>query len=121
MNKVERLGVCAFCGRYGIIERHHVQYRPERTVNLCHNCHFKVHYFPSRLTEYELDVLLRAKTPGNQVLKVFGTKENLNKARADLFLALTRQEKVSISYDEALKRYRELVAPSLKEARAGNI
>ncbi|MEM2614607.1 MAG: hypothetical protein QXO15_10385 [Nitrososphaerota archaeon] len=116
MIKVERFGNCAFCGRYGIIERHHVQYVPEKTIKLCHNCHFKVHFFPNRLNEHELDALLRAKTPGSQILNVFGTKKNLNKARADLFLSLTRQSSASLSYDEALKRYKELVAPSLKES-----
>jgi len=40
------------------LEAHHLCYSPEITLNLCHMCHHKVHFWPIRLNNYEKRILL---------------------------------------------------------------
>jgi len=52
-------GHCELCGRWtDILERHHEQYRPERTIYICHNCHHKCHFFPWQLSTQAKEKLL---------------------------------------------------------------
>jgi len=47
-------GFCELCNkRVEKLEAHHVKYQPEATINLCHNCHHKTHFWPRRLSEKE--------------------------------------------------------------------
>jgi hypothetical protein len=111
MNKAERLGTCQMCYKQGIIERHHVSYFPERTINLCHKCHFKVHYQPGLLTRSDLIALLNAKLNGKQLAEAYKTEENLNKFLASLSRSLSLGEKAR----EFMKEF----APSRKEEGFG--
>ena len=45
------------------LEAHHISYAPEITINLCHSCHHKTHFWPNRLNETELLKLLKKKFP----------------------------------------------------------
>lgn len=109
------VGRCAFCGRETVIEKHHVSYRPSKTINLCHNCHFKVHFFPNRLTEYEIRLLVCAKSSGSQINIIFNTKESLNKVCSDYKHSLTLR---SLHDEKNQKHYRE-IAPSRKAELVG--
>jgi len=45
LNKKKMAGFCELCGKHtDFLERHHIKYKPEVTINLCHLCHFKVHH-----------------------------------------------------------------------------
>jgi hypothetical protein len=57
--KAWRPGNCALCGRHTEhLEAHHITYSPERTLDICHACHFQAHFFPNRLPEQALIKLL---------------------------------------------------------------
>ena len=64
-------GRCSFCSKLvDKIEAHHVSYSPEIVIKLCHHCHHKVHYWPSRLNESEKAKLLLKKFPPSDVPKI---------------------------------------------------
>ena len=54
MNRIEwlrthkmRSGPCELCGKVeGRLERHHLQYEPEVTIQICHACHHRIHFYP---------------------------------------------------------------------------
>lgn len=87
-------GRCNFCSKMvDKLEAHHVTYDPEKTINLCHHCHHKVHYWPNRLSESEkTKLLLKRFSPGK-------TQEIMNDK--------------SFSFNT----FRQLVAPSRSEFR----
>jgi len=44
-------GVCVLCyKKFRTLENHHVCYDPEKLIRICHDCHFKIHFYPGRLT-----------------------------------------------------------------------
>ena len=52
-------GRCSLCGVYTLrLELHHIKYRPEITIGLCHKCHFRVHYRKQTLRDCDLVKLL---------------------------------------------------------------
>jgi len=52
-------GYCKLCDSWvEKLEAHHLCYDPEKTINLCHNCHHKVHFWPQRLSEKDKEKLL---------------------------------------------------------------
>jgi hypothetical protein len=52
-------GRCELCTRETPkLERHHIRYRPEITIKLCHSCHFRIHFNIYQLTESEIYQLL---------------------------------------------------------------
>jgi excinuclease UvrABC ATPase subunit len=57
-------GRCELCGKnVEHLERHHIKYSPEITIDLCHDCHFTCHYFPERLQEeYKIKLLMNIMT-----------------------------------------------------------
>jgi len=55
-------GRCILCGKVlPVLERHHEKYDPERTLNICHDCHFRVHFQPWLLTDAQKTTLLRTR------------------------------------------------------------
>jgi len=53
-------GSCELC--HSVVEKleaHHIKYKPEITIDLCHNCHHRVHFWPRRVTEQEKFKILR--------------------------------------------------------------
>lgn len=60
-------GRCSLCSHtVEKLEAHHVCYSPEKTLNLCHNCHHKVHFWPQRLNDSEKLKLLSKRFSPNQ-------------------------------------------------------
>jgi hypothetical protein len=56
---VHNAGNCELCSKCSPhLERHHIRYRPEITIWLCHACHFRCHFQPYALTERELFIML---------------------------------------------------------------
>lgn len=80
-------GSCQLCSKPSKrLERHHTSYRPEKTILLCHKCHYRAHYQPWTLSEQQLYRLMisRYKT------------ETLEKWKGHLIdLYLKRSQKVS--------------------------
>lgn len=59
LQSVHRGGCCTLCYKSVLhLERHHIQYRPEVTIDLCHGCHFKAHFLPFQLSNAKLYRLL---------------------------------------------------------------
>ena len=55
-------GRCEICFVWeNNLEAHHENYKPERTIYLCHKCHHKVHFLPWQLTEYTRKKLLKIR------------------------------------------------------------
>ena len=79
MWKNTRKGRCVLCGAFGLVERHHVLYRPEKTLDLCHSCHFRVHYKPWELKEGQIFILLSKKCIGTEIDSVLKTQEEIKK------------------------------------------
>lgn len=52
-------GVCDYCKINAGEQQHHVSYDPEITVELCDECHEKVHYPSKREPEDDHDLLDR--------------------------------------------------------------
>jgi len=53
-------GSCELC--HSIVEKleaHHIKYEPEITINLCHDCHHRVHFWPRRVTKQEKFKILK--------------------------------------------------------------
>ena len=64
-------GLCQLCSlNVPRLERHHVLYTPERTIMLCHMCHFKVHKQPYALTQIQKERLAFAKLSDASVVTV---------------------------------------------------
>ena len=69
MHYIERLrtehmkkGKCEICKNWADpLERHHESYNPERTIFLCHKCHWKCHFMPYNLTDKAKEKLLRVR------------------------------------------------------------
>lgn len=55
------------------LEAHHISYKPEITIKVCHLCHHKIHFWPQRLTKEELIKILSKKTDfktANQIVNI---------------------------------------------------
>ncbi|MFA5084080.1 MAG: hypothetical protein WC475_01680 [Candidatus Paceibacterota bacterium] len=94
--KNTRKGRCKLCGSFGLVERHHVLYRPERTLDLCHSCHFNTHYKPWLLNENQIKTLLIAKLYGHEfeafIQNISGQKEKINAYAHTLSLLAGRRQ-----------------------------
>lgn len=77
--KNKRMGRCKLCGARGLVEGHHVSYRPERKIDLCHSCHFSVHYKPWLLKENQIFVLLNEKMRGTEAHSFLKSQESIKK------------------------------------------
>jgi len=60
-----RPGRCELCDIFvEKLEAHHISYKPETTIKLCHLCHHKTHFWPNRLNQKErLELLSRKFNP----------------------------------------------------------
>jgi len=87
-------GFCELCGKQDKrIERHHIRYRPERTINICHPCHFKCHHQSFQLTEREIEIML------SRVYRPEVMQKNIGKLRSLLSLYL-QQQKAGSQFEE---------------------
>jgi len=64
-------GTCTFCGKWvSKLEAHHVSYRPEITIKLCHEDHHKTHFWPLRLTTKEKFLLFKLIKPEKEARRL---------------------------------------------------
>ena len=85
-------GFCELDGtRTDRLERHHISYKPEKTIKLCHKCHAKIHFSPAFLTEREC-FLLVSRVFSPEVLR-----RNLNNYRSLFTLWTGKKENISRS------------------------
>ena len=55
-------GRCKLCFKFvEKLEAHHISYDPQITIKICHDCHHKVHFWPTRLNAHEKHLLLSKK------------------------------------------------------------
>ena len=72
-----RKGRCKLCGRgTQLLERHHESYRPEHVIELCHDCHHRVHFRPYHLNDNEKEKLLRCRH-GDEEYRALAAKPRL--------------------------------------------
>lgn len=68
-------GLCSLCrSRVEKLEAHHISYSPEITIKLCHLCHHKVHFWPTRLSDEEKIKLLQKRFTPAQSLEILNQK-----------------------------------------------
>jgi hypothetical protein len=106
-SKNYKQGHCALCNTYTEhLERHHISYKPEVTIDLCHQCHFLCHYFPNRLP-HSYKVTLLKKTPyKNEAEEIARVYENNPIALAKLF-APSRREAIHRAQREEVARLKQ--------------
>jgi len=57
-------GNCELChSSVSKLEAHHIKYDPEVTINLCHLCHHKAHFWPNRLSSSQKFLILKRVHP----------------------------------------------------------
>lgn len=87
-------GLCELCGKTSNeLERHHVKYKPERTIFLCHDCHFMAHFQPFRLTNEQLKILILRGFNEHEKELMIKNRELLDK------LIRTIRKNISVYYD----------------------
>ena len=68
-------GRCKLCSSLvDKLEAHHISYSPEITIKLCHDCHHKVHFWPQRLNENQIYLLLEKKYSPLAAAKIINEK-----------------------------------------------
>lgn len=87
-------GRCELTGRStDHLERHHIRYNPEITIDLDHESHFTVHYFPDRLLE-EQKLKLLHKIMSDEKAREFLSKYSKDRVRLALAFAPSRRDSV---------------------------
>ena len=118
-------GRCELCGAsVEKLEAHHISYKPEITIDLCHNCHHKAHFWPNRLSHDERLKLLLRKFPCNIAHKL-ADQNNLGIAPLAKLIAPSRNRfihKQQMMEENRLKieHEKEVINPaqnSLKKSR----
>ena len=57
-------GSCWVCSRsVAHLERHHIRYRPEVCVDICHRCHHRIHFLQYQLSESDIKRMLTRVYP----------------------------------------------------------
>lgn len=103
-DKCWKPGNCKLCGQFTEhLERHHLRYKPEITIDLCHNCHFLCHFFPNRLKRYQKLQLLSMLYDKEKAEKLLNTYENNPIVLAKLF-APSRRESIHKAQKEEFER-----------------
>ena len=93
-SKSYKPGRCALCPKnVEHLERHHISYRPEITVDLCHDCHFTTHYYPDRLTDIQKTYLLTKKMPIEKAQE-FLKLHSKNRVKLAIAFAPSRRESI---------------------------
>ena len=91
-SKCWKPGNCELCGVHTHhLERHHVCYDPEITIDLCHQCHFTAHYFPNRLPRESKLKLLNKRYAMPHSLSLLEMYSNRPIALAKLFAPSRRE------------------------------
>jgi len=104
LSKNWKPGNCQLCGKFTEhLERHHIKYRPEVTIDLCHNCHFLCHYFPNRLKDYQKIRLLNLAVGPSKAYEYLKKYGNNVVALAKL-IAPSRREHIHKAQREEQKR-----------------
>lgn len=81
-----RAGICSLCRKFSEkLEAHHVCYSPEKTLSICHACHFQVHSRPSRFNHLQKLKLISMVLSSDKVEQFLHENENDNSALAKLF------------------------------------
>jgi len=72
-------GKCELCPKFvKKLEEHHVQYRPEKTIKACHDCHHKTHFWPLRLSEEQKYKMLKLIRPEKEARQLAADKTLTN-------------------------------------------
>ena len=71
--KKARRGICYLCGKQtDRLERHHLKYKDldgeEITIDVCHDCHFKLHYMPWLLDDVAIYKIIRKLLRGKDLM-----------------------------------------------------
>ena len=110
LKSVHHAGCCELCSKSCLhLERHHLRYRPEITIWLCHGCHFKVHHQPHQLSQSQLLVMLcRVYKP-----------DTIEKYKQNLIRLLSLSHSLSYENEVAPSRARflEMGAPCHSEVK----
>lgn len=73
LKSVHKGGMCGLCFTFAShLERHHISYHPEVTIDLCHNCHFKATFNPRAFNQCQLRILLSPLYKHETILKYEG-------------------------------------------------
>jgi len=97
-------GSCELCGKFvNKLEAHHISYKPEITIKLCHLCHHKTHFWPNRLNEKERLELLKRKFNKIKALEIIKKKLLGPQALAKL-VAPSRNEFIHKEQVKEIKR-----------------
>jgi len=76
-------GHCALCGKHvDVLERHHESYRPEKTIDICHHCHHKLHFLPWELPDNHKEKLLKVR---------FGNEREITESMLNSYVAPGRR------------------------------
>ncbi|MHA1228364.1 MAG: hypothetical protein ACTSPV_16650 [Candidatus Hodarchaeales archaeon] len=63
-------GICQLCYHNAIkLERHHLNYVPEITIDICHDCHFKSHFQPQLLSRTQKGKILSRVLTNRQMME----------------------------------------------------
>lgn len=100
-------GACKLCLTHTEhLERHHISYKPEITIDLCHQCHFTAHFFPNRLRRDQKLLLLEKRFNHAHALALLALYENNPVSLAKLF-APSRRESIHKAQKEELERIKK--------------
>ena len=89
-----KAGRCELCGKdVSHLERHHIRYSPEICKDLCHDCHFKTHYFPERLPLQHKRLLLH-KIMDHGRTEEFLKENSKDRVRLAITFAPSRRDSV---------------------------
>lgn len=78
-------GLCELCHKFSErLEAHHVCYSPEKTLSICHSCHFQVHSQPRRFNHLQKLKLVSMVLSSEKINQFLLENENDNTAMAKL-------------------------------------
>ena len=112
-------GRCGLCGKTVYrLEFHHIKYRPEITMPLCHGCHFKIHFRPQLLSEMDLNKILCRVCKPQTMIKYQGKLKELFNLTLSLSHSLSHYKKQPKREEEPkheIKKAMHEIAPSRQD------
>ena len=109
-------GRCTLCGKTTLrLELHHVRYRPEVVMGVCHHCHFKIHFRPTTLSEVELEKILCRTSKPQTMIKYEGKLRELFNLSLSLSLSHSHYEP-----KHEIKEALHEIAPSRRDFLTAN-